>query len=211
MTEEQAREHLEYIRRVMEETRRATVQSNPLFFLWGVITWLAVLLTYGFGYVTVGLHGPNLVSYIPWIWRILPTAGTLYTIVYIMRQEWWRKPSVSTFSHKVTGYAWLAVLPSSWVIGFVAPTAARWHGYELHYVTLMAVITALLAMPLFVMGGVYELRVFKYLALAFWICAAAVLLVPVFWSTLVYGVIVGTGLLIAGEVLRRQARAHHGR
>ncbi len=61
MTEEQAREHLEYIRQVMEETRRATVESTPLFFLWGVIVWLAVLLTYGFVYVTVGLRGPNLV------------------------------------------------------------------------------------------------------------------------------------------------------
>lgn len=200
---QQALQDLEFIRRVMEETRRAAVGSNPLFFLWGAVIWVEVLLTYGFVYVSV--KGPDLIPYIPWVWALLSAAAVVYTIAFLVQGSR-RRAKLSTFSDRVIGYLWTGSLVSLVLIAYLSPLNAILTGQGYSYVLPMAAQTVLLAGALFVMGGVYELRSLMNLALAFWVGAVLELLGPSDWTALIHGVVVGTGFLVVGALLRRQAQ-----
>jgi len=197
-------EDLEYIRRVIEEARRATVESNPLFFLWGGVTWAAVLLTYAFVFVTRNLQGPNLLPYVGWVWWVLTGAAALYTVGYMILKR--RRNPLSTLSVRILRSVWQSCLIGILLLVYGGALAARLHGYELSVALLLATVTVLLAFAFFVMGGVYELPALRRLGPAFWAGAALMLLLPSDWAPLLYGLVVGTGFLLTGTLLHRQGQ-----
>lgn len=202
----QAQEDLRFIREMMEETRRVTLESHHGFFLWGAIFWTQVVVTYGLAFLAVRGGNDAVLEWIPWVWVVLSNAGFVYTVWFVLKARRLRPP-ITTLSDRVIGYTWLSALVATFLLSYASAAASELYGYEYNYQLGMAIVAAILACPLAVTGGVYDVKPLRNLAIAFWVGAAVMVLVPRHWAALVFGVVVGTGFIVTGLALRRAAEA----
>jgi hypothetical protein len=209
MDKEKAVQDLEYIRTMMEETRQATIKTNPLFSLWGIATLVLTIATYIVVYIALSTENDSLTSYISWLWWIPMTLLMLYSISYFLRirREF---TGVQTLAMRVNQHVWMSVMVGIGIVHFLMPAAEAIYGGEFNFALWYALILVLLASGLYVTGEVYSLRVLKRVAFLFWLGTAAVILIHPYMTPLVYGVVVGSGLLISGRNLRKHASLENG-
>jgi len=178
---------LEFIKQVMEETKKVTIGSNFIFIFWGLVIVTATALNYLLVFY-------RLWNYIPWIWWALMGVGVSYSAFFIWRES--RRYELSTLSGRIMGYLWGSCLIG---IGILTPFLA-FYDYKL----IMISVSVLVGIAVFVMGGIYGLKELKYLGISFGIGAVVMMPLPTWISPLIFGIFIGGGYLAAGYVLRQR-------
>lgn len=94
-----AEEELSFIKKIMEDSRQATLDNGMGFILWGAIGLLGIGLTYISHYGKLGISSA-------YIWVGLFTIGIAH-LVYTMRKEQ-KRDKVKTLASRILGAVWLS-------------------------------------------------------------------------------------------------------
>lgn len=207
VSSEEVRERLELIHRTLQKTRRATVEANPGFLVWGAIFWIQTLATYTLVYLARRWDDPALLSYIRWAWIVPGFFGYAFS-AWGLSQAWKsERAEFETFATRALTAVWVGVFFGMAALNAVIGVTAgfRGDGYPLY----LAMTTIVLAVPLLVTGAAYEIRTFTWLAAGFWLGSVAIAAAGPHGSVLVFGLIAGGGFLLAGLILQRERRHSH--
>ncbi len=211
--QQQAAQDLHYIRQVIEQTRWMTMLSKSIFFIWGIVIWLLVFLTYAFHLELVGLSSPTPPAYINWLeWAIL-TFAFVYTVVHLMRIRRHRVQDggqAIRADNRILGFVWIGFTVNALLLTYFGPLILGFLNVTgIHSGMRFVGLSASLAYALFVTSGLNELRVLKWVAMVCWLGAALLLFTPEEWVLFIFGLFVGTGFLVTGMVLHHQSKVSH--
>ena len=191
---EQARENLEYMRIKAEDILKVERLGFFAFTVWGMATLLAVGLTYLL--INLGFGGYTSVAWVVSMYGALAVSAT-----YARRQRF----HLSSLSGRILNHVWLSVSISAFFLAFVLGRPIHLNeGWVIYFV----VVQILIAIAVFVTGGIYMLPTLKKIGVMQWLGAlltAAV--VPSTWVPLEFGIAVGGGLLAAALMTRRSGSA----
>lgn len=207
VSRDEARERLELIHRTLQETRRATIEANPGFFLWGTIFWVQALATYAIVYLAQRRGDRDLLDLIAWAWIVPGLVGYAVSAWGLSRVWQGAASPFETFATRALTAVWVSVFFGMATLNGVIGLSSGFGGDN--YPLYLAVATIVLAVPLMVTGAAYQIRSFTWLAAVFWLGAVAMAAAGPRWAPLVFGLIAGSGFLIAGAILRRESRRPH--
>jgi len=197
MDEKEAKENIELIRSMIEETKRSTAYSGAIYIAWGVVTLLATLGTY----LLVVLE---LYQYI-WInWIVFMALGSVYSFYHGVAQA--RKAKVTTFAGKILGYTWFACGVSLVILAFVAPLAGLYPG-----MMVPAVVATVIGIGYFITGEVVQWNLLIWLSVLWWVGGAGMMFLKKESILLVFAFLMSVGYLVPGFILRANYRKQtHG-
>jgi hypothetical protein len=188
MNEIEAKESIELIRGMIEETKRSTAYSGDIYIVWGVATLLAVLGTY----LLVILKW---YSYI-WInWIVFMGLGVIYSVYHGVTQE--RKAEAITFPGRILGRVWFACGVGLLILAFVAPLAGLYTG-----MMVPSVVAIVIGIGYFVTGEVVQWKLFIWLSFLWWVGGAGMMFLKTENILLVFAFLMSLGYLVPGFVLR---------
>jgi hypothetical protein len=187
MNEKEAKENLEIIRKMIEGTKKGVVYSGYMYIFWGLITLIAVLISYVL--VFLQLH-----RYIFINWLGLMTLGFAYSVYHGVTQE--RKAKVITFSDKAIGYTWFGCGVTLMILGFIAPLAGAYSGY-----VIPAIIAVVIGSAYFITGRLYEWKLLTWVSLLWWGGGVGMMFLKSESNLLVLAFLIILGYLIPGLIL----------
>lgn len=188
MNETEAKESLELIRSMIEETKRSTAYSGAIYIVWGVVTLLAVLGTY----LLVIL---KLYSYIGINWIGFMVLGLVYSFYHGATQR--RKAQIATFSGEIIGHTWFACGVSLVILAFVAPLAGLYPSWM-----VPAVVATVIGIGYFITGEILQWKLFIWLAVLWWLGGTGMMLLKRESILLAFAFLVSVGYLVPGFILR---------
>lgn len=188
MHTESAREDLAYLRQLIEDTRQATYVSGQYFIVWGVAVGLGLVATW------LGLRGELPISiFLAWI--ICMAAGGLGTFL-LVRAEC--NLPVQTHASRVIGKVWMTMGISMMVLFFAGAATGRIDGH-----LMLPLSCLLIAGPFYVTGLLARLYWMQFLAFAWWLGAAVMLLWPGMYNLLLMGLLLFALYVVPGIILVR--------
>jgi lysylphosphatidylglycerol synthetase-like protein (DUF2156 family) len=188
MNEKEAQENLEVIRKMIEETKKGVTGSGHMYIFWGVITLLAVLVTYVLAFF-------EFYQYILINWLVLMSLGFAYSIYRGITRE--RKAKVTTFSDRAMGYTWFGCGITLMILGFIAPLAGVYSGHM-----IPAVIAVVIGSACFITGRLYEWKLLTWASLLWWGGGVAMMVLKSESRFLIFPFLIIVGYLIPGFILR---------
>jgi len=188
MNDIEAKESLEVIRNMIEETKRSTAYSGDIYIAWGVLTLLAVLGTY----LLVIFKWYNYI----WInWIVFMGSGVIYSVYHGVTQE--RKAEAITFPGRILGRVWFACGMSLLILAFVAPMAGLYPG-----MMVPAVVAIVIGIGYFITGEVVQWKLFIWLSFLWWLGGAGMMFLKNENILLVFAFLMSLGYLVPGFILR---------
>lgn len=176
MKKEKAQEDLDFIRKVMEDSRRTVADNGMHYINWSVMPALGIIGTY----LITQLQLPG--NYILWTWVIAIGLGWIFSMV-IGRKE---------YSNRTMSFA-DKLLSAVWITSGIAMTMIAFAGIlsgTIQPVAIPAFIATVIGIPYFIAGLIYNLNWFKLIAVGWW--AAGLLFF--FWQS--YHTLAVLGVLI---------------
>ena len=113
MEEKTAVEELQFIRKIIEESRRAVIYNGFDYIFWGVLVIVGMLSTYFLEIIHVYFNYAL-------IWAVLIPFGWLVSIYNGIKTKS-RQPH--TFAHKILSYVWGATGVGMTLVGFIGPAS----------------------------------------------------------------------------------------
>ena len=197
MNEIEAKENIELIRSMIEETKRSTAYSGDIYIAWGVVTLLAILGTYL-------LEVLELYRYIWLNWIAFMGLGFIYSCYHGITLR--KKAKVTTFAGKILGQTWLACGVSLVILAFVAPLAGLYPG-----MMVSAVVATIIGIGYFITGEIVQWKLLIWLAVLWWVGGAGMMFLKTESILLVFAFLMSLGYLVPGFILRAKYRKQtHG-
>jgi len=189
-------ENILFIRKIMNDTKRAELKSGPIIIFWGTLIALAQGATF---FLLTGDYS----DYIWPMWGIIALIGATGTFFLARKIE-----LQNTFSERVLSTTWLAFGISAAVLLFLSPFGKS--GVLDHGTGINPIMCLLLGMAYRIMGIVYDRRWISYIAYCWWAAASILFAFPGDHSFLVFAVCmilfqVLPGLKILGEYRKELA------
>jgi hypothetical protein len=188
MNELEAKEEIRLIQEMIQKTRQATAESGTLFFFWGIWVVLAIIGNY----VLVFLEKYSWI----WLnWTVFVVLGMIYSGFYSIRQE--KRQAAATYVQMASRYLAIACAVGYVLLGLVFPL------FNLYSYGVIPVLIAVMAgIELFGIGGIYEWNLLKWCAAVWWLGSLGMLLVHVYYRTLVFVPLIILAYLLPARVLR---------
>ena len=165
MNEIQAKEEIRFIQEMIKKTKQATAESWRFFFTWGIMIIIAIIGNYSLVY----LKKFSLI----WVnWIVFMGIGVLYTILYAGNRE--RKLGVKTYAQIAIGHLSFACGIAFILWGFIFPLFGLYS-----YGVIPVIISMIVGILFFVIGGIYEWNLLKWCAAIWW--AGAISMVFIHW------------------------------
>lgn len=192
MNSDDARADLAWIRRLMEDTRRATYVSGGYFIVWGIAIGLGLLATW----LRIAGH-----------WQVSPFASWIACLALGAAATFWlvrneRREPVEAPAGRLIGQVWLAMGVSVLVLFFAGVGSGTLDG-----ALMPALACTLTGGAVFLTGTLSGLGWLRGLAGAWWLGATAMLIWPGVHVLLLMGVMLLALYVIPGVVLIRLRRA----
>ncbi len=178
MDQQNAIEEIALIRRVIDESRRFTLDNGKYYLLWGVLITVAIFAQYAL--ILTNNAGISEL----WLWVVTVGIGWLISTVLGMREA--SRHASWPIGAKLIALIWVSTGVVMTIIGFVGPVSGGLHSW--------AICPALAA----VMGGsytisslIYRLRWVAFVGIAWWIGSLVMFLVkgintlPIFGSMMI--------------------------
>ena len=170
-----AREELEFIRRVMTDSRRVLHHNGSWQIVWGAISVIGIMAAYFNHWWRLGIN--NLL-----LWGIPVGCGWCWSIWYSMRER--RKNRHATFAGRMLGEIWGACGLAFGITGFFGST-------HISYMLIPAVFCLIMGIGAYLTARVANRRLLLVNALVWWAAATAMFLFP--WT---YNLLVMAGLTV---------------
>lgn len=163
MDAQTALEDLQYIRKVIEDSKRTLAYNGLDYIVWGILVIIGLLATYV-------LHASRIYFNYFWIWFGLVAAGWIFSITGNRKS----KTSLPfTFSDRIVSSIWLASGIAMSILGFVGPASGAFSPYF-----ISPMLSVVLGTAYFVTGNILESRWFTYLSIGWWAGAIAMFFFP---------------------------------
>src|SRR4030095_5638626 len=178
----QAELELSVIKKIMEDSRKITVESGKQLILWGAVVSAALVANYIMVIMKISTNYQGL------MWFILMT-GT-WLAGWIMERSENKKRKVHTFAGKLLGSLWFASGISMFMLGFIG-TASR--AYNPVYICPL--ISVILGISYFTSGTIQQISWLRNIAIAWWLAAILLFIFPGAHTLLIFA-----GMLIVFQL-----------
>lgn len=180
------REDIAYLRRMVDNARRALVVDTVPLLIWCGLTLAGVLAVYLL---------PTLDSI--WLWVTIIGIAWLLTGARAMS----RQDSAVSLSHRVLARLWFGLFTAMTLIGFVGVFSGGLPG-----VAITPIVAALFGVGCLVSATLLDRPTLIGLALSWWVGAAMLFLAPAPWRLAVFGGLILVLLAIPAWRVRQTAR-----
>jgi hypothetical protein len=189
MDEKTAVEELQFIRKVIDETRQSVVYNGKDYIFWGIIVIIGMMSTY------ILVINEIYFKY-TYIWLVLISIGWAYSLYNSKKQK---SKFPSTFAGKLIGYVWGVSGIAMTIIGFIG--------------TYSGAVTPMGISPIacIIMGGAYfltgklcEAKWMSYLSYGWWIGGTALLFIKSVESFLIMSLLMLFFQTIPGIIIYRK-------
>lgn len=189
MNDQTALEDLQYIRKVIEDSKRTLVYNGLDYIVWGVLVIIGLVSTY------VLVESRIYFNYF-WVWLALVALGWIFSLVSSNKSKA-RLPR--TFSDRIVSSIWLSSGIAMSIIGFVGPVSGAFYP-----VFISPLLSVVLGAAYFVTGNVFGSRWFTYLSLGWWAGAIAMFFMPGIHSLVMMALMMLLLQTIPGIILYRR-------
>ncbi|GJQ62536.1 MAG: hypothetical protein SCALA702_15890 [Melioribacteraceae bacterium] len=182
MDEKKALEELQFIKKVIDDSKRTIVDNGMGYIVWGILIVIGLASTY-YGVVTQSYfdYGYN--------WIIVISLGWIYTFIDVRREK--KTIPVYTFSAKILGSVWLSTGIALTILGFVPTFTGALHG-----VYVSPTMSIVLGIPFYLTGVLYDIPLIKYSSVGWWIGGTVMFIYPG-----LYSLILMAGMMLVLQVL----------
>lgn len=164
METKQAELEITLIKKIMQDSKKVTVDDGRDYIVWGVLVLIGLIGTY----VSILIET---YYYFVWLWIIVIGIGWIYSIAVHWREG--SKEHTKTLAGKLLGGIWISCGIAMTLIGFLATFTGAIGGWSIS--PMMSVI---LGIAYFTSGIVYSHSWVKYLSLGWWCGAIIMFLYP---------------------------------
>jgi hypothetical protein len=189
MDESKAIEELQFIRKVIDETKQNVVHNGLDYIFWGILVIVGMILQFVF---IVNKIFFNFV----WIWAALIPIGWAFSIINKKNQKI-KHPT--TFAGKIIGAVWATGGIAMTIVGFVGPVAG-----VVTYWAISPFACLIGGMAYFISGLVLDSKLFKNISYGWWIGGVAMMFVTSYYQFLMMAFIMFFLQTIPGIVLYRK-------
>jgi len=187
MKETEAKNELEFIKNVMEDSRKIIVDDGKNFIFWGIIAALGLITTY---ILIVEKFG----EYIKWVWVVLIAIGWIYTITIHLKKE--KKRRVRTFAGKILSVTWFSCGLTMTIIGIGGSFSGAISG-----VYIFPTISIVTGIAFAITGTVYNDKWFALLSAGWWLGGIVMFFYPGIHSILMMALMIIFFQITPGIVL----------
>ena len=153
MDEKTALDELQFIRKVIDESKRAIVYNGMDYIVWGILVITGMILTYVFLLLKIFFN-------FIWIWVILISIGWIFSF-YSRKKEKQKQPD--TFSQRIIATVWIAAGIGMTIIGFVGSFSGAVKGAY-----ISPILCVILGMAYLVTGTICGEKWISYLSIGWW-------------------------------------------
>ncbi|HVO73283.1 MAG TPA: hypothetical protein VMT35_04615 [Ignavibacteriaceae bacterium] len=170
MDEKTALEELQFIRKVIEDTKRNIFYNGRDYIFWGILVIVGMLGMYV-------LHLSRIYFNYVWIWAGLISIGWIFSIV-ARNKSIEKQPS--TYAGKILGVVWLSAGIAMTTIGFAGPAFRI-----ISPMAISPILSIIIGSAYFVSGVVIEEKWFRNLSFGWWIGGIILFIVTTMESFLI--------------------------
>lgn len=196
MNANEAIEELEFIKKVISDTRSVIVDNGFGFIFWGIIivigllsTFAAIMLQFQFDYA--------------WNWVVVIGIGWIYSLYNGFKHG--RSAKVHTFSGKLLGAVWISAGISMTILGFVGTFAGAYGG-----VYISPILSTILGIAFFISGLLYDKKWITYLSAGWWAGAIIMFIYPYLYTLLLMSAMMIVLQIIPGIIIYRDSKKIEG-
>lgn len=190
MNQTQISEDIQLIRDMIEKTKAKTAESWKFFSIWGILIIVAIIGNY----VLVLLEKYDTI----WInWIVFMLAGVLVSIFYLGKRE--KTNGTRTYAQIGISHLSFACGMAFLLTGFVFPLLKLYT-----YREIPVIISVIVGILLFVIGGIYEWNLLKWSALLWWLGSVGMIFIHWNYRSLACIPLIILGYLVPGYILRTQ-------
>jgi len=190
-----AQQELSFIRKVIEDGRRAISDDGKELIVWGL------LVVVGMATMFVSLQFEFAISKV-WLWGALIGIGWTYTIVREIRTR--KRNRFTTFGGRILGSLWMGCGIVMTLVGFLAPATGAIKPWA-----IIPIISLILGIGYLVTGVVHDDRWMRMSAAGWWVGAVVMLLWPGYYMFLLFGGLIIVFQIVPGVKLYREWQAQH--
>ncbi len=192
MKEPEAKNELEFIKRVLEDSRKIIVDDGMNFIFWGIIAAIGLIATYI-------LVIEKFWEYIEWVWIVLIAVGWIYSIISGLNKQ--KKRRVRTFAGKILSVTWFSCGLTMTIIGIGGSFSGAIHG-----VYISPTISIVLGIAFAITGTVYNDRWLTLLSVGWWLGGIVMFFNPGIYSILMMALMIIFFQITPGIVLYNRSK-----
>ncbi len=196
MNESEAKKDIQFIREMIEKTKKATAESWKFFLIWGVMIIIAIIGNY----ILVYLEQYN------WIWANwvgFMLAGVLYTFLFVRKKE--KSSGTRTYAQIAIGHLTFACGIGFMLAGYIFPVLKLYS-----FGAIPVIISMIVGIMFFVIGGIYEWNLLKVCALIWWLSSIGMIFIHWHYRALLFVPLIIIGYIVPGFILKAQYRQNRG-
>jgi len=189
MDEKTALEEIQFIRSIMEESKKSIIYNGKDYIFWGVIVIVGMMSTYFF-----------LISHVYfnyfWIWVVLIPIGWIYSL-YNRRVDKIQFPS--TYAGRVMSSIWGAAGIAMTIIGFLGTYSGT-----IKPMAISPILSIILGSAYFISGKVVGAKWISYLSFGWWSGGVILLFVTSIYSFMIMALLMLLFQTIPGIIMYRK-------
>ncbi len=189
MNENKAIEELQFIRKVIEETKQSVIDDGLDYIFWGILVIVGMFLQFIF---IVNKIFFNFV----WIWATLIPIGWVFSIINKRNQK---AKHPGTFAGKIIGAIWATGGIAMTIVGFIGPVSG-----VITYWAISPFACLIGGMAYYVSGLIIDSKWFKNISYGWWIGGVAMMFVTSYYQFLMMAFIMLFLQTIPGIILYRK-------
>lgn len=188
MATQQFETEITFIKKVMEDSRRAALDNGKYYILWGVVVGIASIGTY------IGVRQNWGENFINWLWMNFIVIGWVFSIIFGIRDR--KKEKHKTFAGRMITHTWVGAGITMAVIAFVGIPAK-----VIPYDAICPIIAAIAGGANYISSRVQRSGFILMVAFGWWIGAAVLFFMDGIEIMLLYGIMLSLFSIIPGFVL----------
>ncbi|HLT24402.1 MAG TPA: hypothetical protein VK004_04690 [Ignavibacteria bacterium] len=182
MEVQQAEFEINYIKKLMEESRRSLAENGIGYILWGVLVVIGIVFNY--------LRITDVTQISPlYVWIAVVGTGWAVTFYWLKKEK--KMPGSKSVLNRILGSVWVAAGIGMTLIGFPGTLSNTLPGYS-----ILPMMCLVLGIAYYVSGAVYGEKWIKLIGLGWWAAAALFM----FWKN-VNSLLIFAALMILFQVI----------
>lgn len=154
MDEKTALEEIQFIRKVIEDTKRNVMYNGSDYIFWGILIIVGMLSMYLF-------HINQIYFNYIWIWAVLISVGWIYSLI---NRKSIKERHPSTYAGKLIGSVWFAAGIAMTIIGFIGPVLEA-----INPMAISPIACIITGSAYFISGVIVEVKWIRNLSFGWWI------------------------------------------
>jgi hypothetical protein len=189
MDEKTAMDELQFIKKVIEDTKKSMTYNGLDYIVWGILVIAGMLIQYG------ALLSHYYFNYF-WVWSVLIPAGWAFSI-YNGKNKKEKLPR--TFTGRIIAYVWGATGVGMTLLGFIGTMTGG-----IKPVFVGAILSVSLGTGYYITGKIIEAKWISNIAIGWWIGSIVMFVYPGIHSVLIMALMMFFFQTVPGIIIYRK-------